>query len=86
MVTPSSKSHTTLDEILVKRQHALNEVHEQKKLIKRKFHDMISPSRSTSKMENFINSFDKIMAIYDGAIIGMRLIHRIKGVMRNRRW
>ena len=66
MVTPSSKSHTTLDEILVKRQHALNEVHEQKKLIKRKFHDMISPSRSTSKMENFIkegkSGFDLLLS------------------------
>ena len=74
----------TLEDILDERQQVLNELREQKRIIKRNINDLIAPPRSTTKIGTFMNTFDRAIAIYDGVMVGMRVMHRSKTLFRSR--
>ena len=74
----------TLEAILAEREKVLADIRQQKAFMKQKTQALFAPPKATSKMEAMINSFDKAVAIYDGVVVGMRIVGRFKSFFRRR--
>lgn len=43
-------------------------------------HDLFTPPKATSKLEQAFNLFDQGIAIYDGVMLGMRFVRNIRHI------
>lgn len=54
--------------------------------IKLSYQSIVSPpKKATTKMEAFMNAFDQGMVIYDGVMMGMRIVRTLRGLFGRKR-
>ena len=74
----------TLNDILVKRDEALADVRKSGKRIKTLTGNLFEPPKATGRIGGLINNFDRIVAVYDGVMLGMKIIGRVRKLVRRR--
>lgn len=74
----------TLNDILVKRDEALADVRKSGKRIKTLTGNLFEPSKATGRFGGLINNFDRVVAVYDGVMLGMKIIGRVRKLVRRR--
>lgn len=74
----------TLNDILVKRDEALADVRKSGKRIKMLTGNLFEPPKATGRFGGLINNFDRIVAVYDGVMLGMKIIGRVRKLVRRR--
>lgn len=73
----------TLNDILVKRDEALADVRKSGKRIKTLTGNLFEPPKATGRF-GLINNFDRVVAVYDGVMLGMKIIGRVRKLVRRR--
>ncbi len=63
----------TLNDILVKRDEALADVRKSGKRIKTLTGNLFEPPKATGRFGGLINNFDRVVAVYDGVMLGMKI-------------
>lgn len=76
METP--KQEITLEEISLRKENVLKEIRQQKELMKATASELFAPVRPASKANAIMHSINSGMAVFDGVILGMRVIKRIR--------
>lgn len=74
----------TLNDILVKRDEALADVRKSGKRIKTLTGNLFVPPKATGHFGGLINNFDRVVAVYDGVMLGMKIIGRVRKLVRRR--
>ena len=74
----------TLNDILVKRDEALADVRKSGKRIKTLTCNLFEPPKATGRFGGLINNFDRVVAVYDGVMLGMKIIGRVSKLVRRR--
>lgn len=74
----------TLNDILVKRDEALADVRKSGKRIKTLTGNLFEPLKATGRFGGLINNFDRVVAVYDGVMLGMKIIGRVRKLVRRR--
>lgn len=74
----------TLNDILVKRDEALADVRKSGKRIKTLTGNLFEPPKATGRLGGLINNFDRVVAVYDGVMLGMKIIGRVRKLVRRR--
>lgn len=74
----------TLNDILVKRDEALADVRKSGKRIKTLTGNLFEPQKATGRFGGLINNFDRVVAVYDGVMLGMKIIGRVRKLVRRR--
>lgn len=74
----------TLNDILVKRDEALADVRKSGKRIKTLTGNLFEPPKTTGRFGGLINNFDRVVAVYDGVMLGMKIIGRVRKLVRRR--
>ena len=73
-----------LNDILVKRDEALADVRKSGKRIKTLTGNLFEPPKATGRFGGLINNFDRVVAVYDGVMLGMKIIGRVRKLVRRR--
>lgn len=68
----------TLEDIISQRDNALKEVRESGKIISHKVRMLFAPPKATGKFDLLANNLDRIIAIYDGVLLGSKIIKRFR--------
>lgn len=74
----------TLNDILVKRDEALADVRKSGKRIKTLTGNLFEPPKAAGRFGGLINNFDRVVAVYDGVMLGMKIIGRVRKLVRRR--
>lgn len=54
--------------------------------IKSSYQQIVSPpQKATTKMEAFMNAFDQGVVIYDGVMMGLRIVRTLRGLFGRKR-
>lgn len=76
----------TLDLIREEKRKVRKQIRKSSDRIKKTYRDMIAPPKKpATKMETFMNAFDQGMAIYDGVMMGMRIVRTIRSMFGSSR-
>ena len=81
----------TLDLIREEKKQVRKQILESTDRIRSTYQGMVAPPKPpTTKMESFMNAFDQGMAIYDGVMMGMRIVRTIRSIFgssrKKKRW
>lgn len=81
----------TLDLIREEKRQVRKQIQKSSNRIKNTYQSMIAPPKQpATKMETFMNAFDQGMAIYDGVMMGMRIVRSIRSIFgssrKKKRW
>lgn len=81
----------TLDLIREEKRQVRKQIQESTDRIRSTYQGMVAPPKQpTTKMESFMNAFDQGMAIYDGVMMGMRIVRTIRSIFgssrKKKRW
>jgi hypothetical protein len=74
--------YMTLDEIREEKLEVLTKIHKQKDSISNIWNDIFAPCEATSKTGHIFNLVDNSIAIYDGTMLGYKLIQRLRSFFR----
>jgi len=80
METP--KQEITLEEISQRKEKLLKDIRQQKEQMKATASDLFAPVKPTSKAGAIMHSINSGMAVFDGVILGMKVIKRIRKAFR----
>jgi len=78
-----NNGYTTLEEIKKEKLQVLTKISKQKESIANTWNNIFAPREANSKAEQVFNIVDNSMAIYDGAMLGYKLIRRLRGFSRH---
>ena len=82
--TPAQK--ITLEEIAERKKQLLNEIHVQKKAMTATTREIFAPlAPATKKADAIMRSFNTGMAIFDGVVMGIKIMRKIRAYFRNMR-
>jgi hypothetical protein len=76
------KSEITIDDIREQKEQILKSIRKDKVAIGNRWNEMFTPREATTKGEKIIAMVDNAFAIYDGAMLGLKLIRRFRGMFR----
>ncbi len=74
----------TLDGILARRDDALADVRNSGRRMKTLAQGLFEPPKATGRFGGLVNNFDRVMAVYDGVMLGMKIIGRVRRLVRRR--
>lgn len=78
------KTSVSLDDILAQRDKALADVRKSGRRIRSLAGSLFEPPKAEGRFDGMINNFDRIMAVYDGVMLGTKIIRRVRSFMRRR--
>ena len=82
--TPAQK--ITLEEIAERKKKLLNEIHAQKKAMPATTREIFAPlAPATNKADAIMRSFNTGMAIFDGVVLGIKIMGKRRAYFRNMR-
>ena len=82
--TPPQK--ITLEEIAERKKKLLNEIHAQKKAMTATTREIFAPlAPATNKADAIMRSFNTGMAIFDGVVMGIKIMKKVRAYFRNLR-
>ena len=74
----------TLDGILARRDEALADVRSSGRRMRTLAQSLFEPPKATGRFGGLMNNFDRVMAVYDGVMLGMKIISRVRRLVRRR--
>ena len=74
----------TLDGILARRDEALADVRNSGRRMRTLAQSLFEPPKATGRFGGLMNNFDRVMAVYDGVMLGMKIIGRVRRLVRRR--
>ena len=76
----------TLEEIAERKKKLLNEIHAQKKAMTATTREIFAPlAPATNKADALMRSFNTGMAVFDGVVMGIKIMRKIRAYFRNLR-
>lgn len=72
-----TQTHYTLDSMLSERKSLGKKLQKSKQKIAADWETLFTPPRAENKVQRWVNNAERIVAMYDGIMLGYRLIHRI---------
>lgn len=78
------KTTVSLDDILAQRDKALADVRKSGRRIRTLTGSLFEPPKAEGRLGGIINNLDRIMAVYDGIMLGTKIIRRVRGFVRRR--
>lgn len=83
--TLNSKTYT-LDLIREEKKKVRKKIRKSSERMRETYRSMVAPPKKpATKMETFMNAFDQGMAIYDGIMMGMRIVRTIRSMFGSSR-
>lgn len=83
MNTPTSKK-ITLEDIAQRKAKLLSEIHAQQKAMTATAREIFAPiAPAASKADSIMRSFNTGMAIFDGVMMGIKIMRKVKGYFKN---
>ncbi|WP_448780944.1 hypothetical protein [Bacteroides congonensis] len=80
--TPPKKF--TLEEIAERKKKLLNEIHAQKRAMTATTREIFAPiAPATNKADAIMRSFNTGMAIFDGVVMGVKIMRKIRAYFKN---
>lgn len=74
----------TLEEIAERKKKLLNEIHAQKRAMTATTREIFAPiAPATNKADAIMRSFNTGMAIFDGVVMGVKIMRKIRTYFRN---
>lgn len=74
----------TLEEIAERKKKLLNEIHAQKRAMTTTTREIFAPiAPATNKADAIMRSFNTGMAIFDGVVMGIKIMRKIRAYFRN---
>ena len=84
--TPHSSLPTTLEELLARKNAVLADIRTQKARMNRLGKELAAPlTPAVRKGNGLLNAFDKGMAAFDGIMLGLKVMRRLKKLFRGKR-
>lgn len=80
-----NKVYTTLEEIREEKLRVQTKIYDQKASIANTWNEIFEPSKASTKAEQVFNLVDNSIAIYDGAMLGYKIIHRLRSFFRRKK-
>lgn len=77
-------SDITLQEILERRRNALADVRQSAGNIKTLAGKLFEPPSAEGRFGDVMNNVERFMAVYDGILLGTKVIRRVRGLIRRR--
>lgn len=74
----------TLDGILARRDEALADVRNSGRRMRTLAQSLFEPPKAMGRFGGLMNNFDRVMAVYDGVMLGMKIIGRVRRLVRRR--
>lgn len=82
---PNSRMYT-LDLIREEKRKVRKQIKESSDRMQSTYRNMVAPPKKpATKMETFMNAFDQGMAIYDGVMMGMRIVRTVRSIFGSSR-
>lgn len=86
MSTQPPRQKITLEEIEERKKELLNDIHAQKKAMTATTREIFAPlAPATNKADAIMRSFNTGMAIFDGVVMGIKIMKKIRAYFRNLR-
>jgi hypothetical protein len=85
MTNNINKEIITLDTIRDRKDEVLSEIRKDKKIISRRWEHLFAPAETHTKGEQIMNIIDNSFAIYDGTMMGLKLMRRFRGFFSHSR-
>lgn len=80
--TPPKKF--TLEEIAERKKRLLNEIHAQQRAMTTTTREIFAPiAPATNKADAIMRSFNTGMAIFDGVVMGVKIMRKVRAYFRN---
>ena len=73
-------NHYTIDEINAMKESLALELQDKEKKISTMSKMLFSPPNSENKVQHWMNQAEKAMAIYDGAVLGFKLLSNFRRI------
>lgn len=80
-----NKVYTTLEEIRDEKLRVQTKIYTQKESIANTWNEIFEPHKTNTKAEQVFNLVDNSIAIYDGAMLGYKIILRLRGFFRRKK-
>lgn len=74
----ATKQEITLEDISKRKEELLKELRQQKESMKAIATDLFAPVRPSNKVDAVMHSINSGIAIFDGVMLGMKVIKRIR--------
>lgn len=71
-----------LNEVLARRQQTLEQIRGKSARIHRLVDEVFSPPKEGSRYEAMLNNVSRAVAIYDGIMVGLKLMRRFRHIFR----
>ena len=68
----------SLEDLIEQRNQALKDVRESGRKRNRKLQLLFEPPKANGKLDLFANNIDRIIAVYDGVLLGTRIIRKVR--------
>ena len=81
----TNKVYTTLEEIKEEKLRVQRKIGDQKASIANTWNEIFEPRKASTKAEQVFNLVDNSIAIYDGAMLGYKIIHRLRDFFRRKK-
>lgn len=83
---PANGKVYTLELLREEKRQVRKQIKESSDRIRNTYQSIVAPPKQpTTKMESFMNAFDQGMAIYDGVMMGMRIVRAIRSIFGSSR-
>lgn len=74
----------TFSELTAQRNESLKNVRESSARIKSMTRSLFDPPKSDTRLGTIMNNFDKVLALYDGVLLGVKVIGRMRRAFRRK--
>lgn len=84
MSAPTPSQKFTLEELAERKKKILNEIQAQKKAMTTTTRQIFAPiAPAATKADSIMRSFNTGMAVFDGVVIGIKLIRKVRAYFRS---
>lgn len=74
----STDKENALSDIMAQREETLEQIRKKKAEIHQLINDAFTPPTASNRYELFLNNVSRLMAIYDGVMVGMKIMRRFR--------
>lgn len=83
-MNPQTPSKITLEEITLRKEKLFKEIHTQKRAMTVTTREIFAPiAPATNKADALMRSFNTGMAVFDGVMMGIKIMRKVRTYFRN---
>lgn len=84
-IEDSRNQEITLDTLRERKENVLEQIRKDKEKIGNQWNEMTAPVETNTKGEYILKMIDNGLAIYDGLMLGLKLMRRFRGFLPGKR-